>query len=268
MERFLYRLSISPYRNMIILKGGLAISAWNVPQRRFTRDIDLRGYSLNSIPAIIDVVAEICNQQVEPDGMEYLDRTIRGSTIRSNSEYPGVRITFLAELGKMQIPMHIDLDFDDCITPFPVELEYPALLAMPSPHLIAYPLETIIAEKLEAMVSLSEFNSRIKDFYDVWILSKQFDFDGHIVMTAIKNTFEHRKTEIPSELNSLFSIYKTDKFTRFWISFTNKNQSLIKHQITFSAIIDDLVIFLQTPVEALIIPKTPIGFWKAGSGWR
>ena len=128
-----------------------------------------------------------------------LPRSVRGEEIRETHAYAGVRLKMLAKLGNAHINLQVDIGFADAITPGPVTLEYPSLLGFPAPRLSAYPRETVVAEKLETAVSLGMQNSRMKDFYDLWTMAREFEFEGAVLSHAIRNTFDRRKTAIPAD---------------------------------------------------------------------
>jgi Nucleotidyl transferase AbiEii toxin, Type IV TA system len=154
------------------------------------------------------MVKEICDQVIEPDGMVFDSVTVIGQVIEENTDTPGVRLNFRSRLGSARVCMQMDIGFSDVITPQAVLSNIPTLLGMPAPRMPLYPPETVIAEKLQAMVYLGEINSRMKDFYDIWLLSRRFDFDGAILQKAIVATFQNRKTPISIET----PIALTDQF--------------------------------------------------------
>jgi hypothetical protein len=200
MERFLYRLSRSEYRDQFVLKGALMFSVWEIPWRRPTRDIDLRGYVDNEIDTVIRSVQEICEQAVEPDGMVFVSQSVRADMIQEFAPYQGIRVNFLGLLGKARVHMQLDIGFADEITPAVVDLTYPVLLDAKAPLLKGYPPEAVIAEKLHGIVFLGEINSRMKDFYDIWLLSRQYEFDGKQLSQAVQKTFARRETPIPEKI--------------------------------------------------------------------
>lgn len=199
MERFLRRLGESKYKDRFILKGALIFTVWEAPQSRATRDIDLLGYVSNTVENLSAVVREICNVQVEADGLTFKSESIVAERIKEDADYEGVRVSFTVYLGKTRIPMQIDIGFGDSVFPDATAIDYPVLLDLPSPMLKGYPRETVVAEKLEAMVKLGQLNSRMKDFYDIWLLAEYFDFDGSTLKKAIVETFANRKTELTPE---------------------------------------------------------------------
>ncbi len=179
MERFLYRLSKSPHAARFVLKGALMLRVWDAPMARPTKDIDLLGRLENSLENLSTVVREICAVDVEPDGLVFRPATVKSERIRED------RIRFDGLLARARIAMQLDVGIGDVMVPGPVEIAYPTLLDFPAPRLKGYPRETAIAEKFEAMVKLGTLNSRMKDFYDIWLLSRQFDFDGPTLAQAV-----------------------------------------------------------------------------------
>jgi hypothetical protein len=272
MERFLYRFSKSPYASQFILKGALVFTALNVSQRRTTLDIDFLARFDNQTESIEKVIKDICKVIVIPDGLVFDPQTVRGQKIKEDADYEGVRIKFTGFLEKARIPMQIDVGFGDIIYPNPKTFEYPVILDLPKPHLKGYPLESIVSEKFEAMVKLGLLNSRMKDFYDIWLMMRQFDFNGMNLVEALKKTFKHRKTELPFK-KPLFAeeIYddKSDRQT-LWKAFLKKGD--IKHapdklSDTAKAIEKFLIQPLNAVHKGLEFGKTwrVAGTWKAAS---
>lgn len=196
LERWLFRLSQSQYRDRFILKGALLFVVWKTPATRPTRDIDFLGRLKNDLEYIRTVVADVCQAQVDDDGLMFAPATVATERIAEDADYQGVRATFQATLGNARIPMQIDIGFSDVMTPGPTAISYPTILDFPAASLLAYNRETAIAEKFEAMVKLGELNSRMKDFFDVATLAANFDFEGQELAAAILATFTQRQTAI------------------------------------------------------------------------
>jgi hypothetical protein len=190
MERFLYRLAKSPFAGRFILKGALLLTAWRAPLTRPTMGIDLAGRTSNELEHIRLLVGEVCRIAAEPDGIEFDETSIEIQRIKEDAEYAGVRVRFTATLARARIPMQIDIGFGDMIVPGPIQVEYPALLEFPAPVLVAYPKETVVAEKLEALTVLGLLNSRIRDYYDLALLSRLYPFDGDPLPTPFARRFD------------------------------------------------------------------------------
>ncbi|WP_179953059.1 nucleotidyl transferase AbiEii/AbiGii toxin family protein [Desulfobotulus mexicanus] len=178
MERFLYRLSVSPHSDRFVLKGASLFLVWKGQNYRVTRDVDFLGFGSSNIRQLADEFSEICRIEFQDDGMIYLPESLNAEGIRDNQEYDGVRISLVGLLNQARIPLQIDIGFGDAVTPAPEKIEYPTIFDSPPPVLKAYPRYTLVAEKVEAMVRLGMANSRMKDFYDIWLVSKLFFLMG------------------------------------------------------------------------------------------
>ena len=205
IERLLYRLSISEYSELFTLKGALMFNAWGLTNLRPTRDIDLLGHTQNTVDAVLKIFQDLSKLEAEPDGLEFDPLHIQSERIKEDADYEGIRITMTARLGKTRLPIQIDIGFADVITPAPESLDYPTILDLPAPHLYGYPPETVIAEKFQAMIVLGMANSRMKDFYDIWMLITNFEFESSVIQNAIERTFQNRGTELPTEKHIVFS---------------------------------------------------------------
>jgi predicted nucleotidyltransferase component of viral defense system len=211
MERFLYRLSRSRQAEQFILKGALLLTAWRAPLSRSTMDIDLLGRTSNELEHVRALFTKLCNLEPEPDGIEYDAKSVKVTRIKEDADYEGVRVRFRATLARARISMQIDIGFGDVVTPGVVEVEYPTLLEFSPPVLRAYPKETVVAEKLEALTALGTLNSRMKDYFDLWALSRLYVFDGPILLKAIKATFARRATAIEAQPVGLEENFANDE---------------------------------------------------------
>ena len=169
IERFLYRLGQSPLRDKFVLKGAVLFRVWMGQLHRPTKDLDLLGRGSSDLSAVAEAVREVCLINASDGLLFHLDG-MRVERIREGAEYEGVRIRLQAELAVARIPLQIDVGFGDAITPSPSLTVVPSMLGMEPPEVLAYPKETVVAEKLHAMVLLDVSNTRMKDFYDLWLL--------------------------------------------------------------------------------------------------
>jgi len=267
IERFLYRLSQSEHSNKFVLKGALIILAWGVPLRRPTRDIDLRAFTENDIENLVGIITEICNQTVDQDGMLYDPESISATRIIEDADYQGLRIRLWAYLGKAKVPLQVDLVFADEITPSKIFVEYPTILELPPPKLFGYPRESVIAEKLQAMVFLGVMNSRMKDFYDLWLLSTKFNFTGSSLMPAILQTFNNRGTEIPDAVPDALSMkFAQDKQIE-WSAFLRRSGYDQEDILDFGVVIESLKKFLLPPLLAAARQEPFHKSWKEAGSW-
>lgn len=222
-ERFLYRFSQSKHRDKAVLKGAMMFIVWNAPYARATRDIDMLGILNNSMDNVTDMVKSICVTTVPSDGLSFDPGTVKGEQIIEDGDYKGVRVKFQGFLGNARVSMQIDFGFGDIVFPKAQEIEYPTMLDMPAPKLKGYPKETVIAEKFHTMMNLGIINSRMKDFYDIWLLIQQFDFHSGSIEQAIRKTFKNRKTTITSPIG-LFERIKSEKEKDIqWKAFIRKS---------------------------------------------
>lgn len=267
MERFLYRLSRSPHADKFVLKGALMFTAWGGLSSRPTKDIDLLARMDNTVEAVETVMREVCGQEVEADGLVFDTESVAGEAIKEDADYPGVRVTFLVTLLNGRLSMQIDMGFGDVVTPSAAMTGYPALLDFPAPLMLGYPRETVVAEKFEAMTKLGLLNSRMKDFYDLWVLCQQFDFDGVTLATAIRRTFTHRKTAVVAHPTALTPTFGGDatKQTQ-WQGFLRKTR-LNDLPTSLQSVIDELVLFLVPVAEAVKTGSTFNQVWTAPGPW-
>jgi hypothetical protein len=268
MERFLYRLSRGKSADKMILKGALMFTVWDVPYRRTTLDIDFLAQYDNQIQNIEKLVKDICIENVAEDGIIFDPQTVNGRRIKEEAAYAGVRVKFTGFLEHARIPMQIDFGFDDVIYPKPKIIDYPVILDFPVPHLKGYPPESMISEKFEAMVKLGLLNSRMKDFYDIFNLIRQFDFKGPELVKALKGTFKHRKTGFPQ--NKLFDeeIYDvTSDRQTLWKAFIKKAE--IEHAPeTLSTTATEIEKFLGEALNAILAGDIFDKIWKAPGPWK
>lgn len=269
MERFLYRFSRSEYANQFILKGALMFAVWQVLERRMTLDIDFLARYDNQIKAIEELIGDVCKVPVISDGLVFDSTGVKGKKIKENADYEGVRVKFRGFLGRSRITMQIDVAFGDVIYPKPGFVDYPVILDFPKPRIKGYPVEGVVSEKFEAIVKLGSLNSRMKDFYDLWLMLRQFNFDGIRLMRAIKRTFVHRKTPLP-EHRPVFAeeIYdeRSDRQT-LWRAFLKKGG--IRHapeKLVNVAI--EIEKFLIGPINAIKNGEEFKKKWKAAGSWK
>ena len=199
LERLLFRLSQSPHADRFVLKGAMLMMSWFEDPHRGTRDLDLLGIGDPEPEAMLATFRDILTLN-DDDGVEFDVGALRVDRIREELEYGGLRLRTTASISGARINLTVDIGFGDAMEPGAEMLDYPTMLAFPAPRLRAYARETVIAEKFQAMVALGRANSRMKDFYDIWMLSKSFDFAGDRLARAIAATFARRETAVPVDL--------------------------------------------------------------------
>lgn len=268
LERLLYRLGLSLYRDRFVLKGAMLFSLWGGETYRATRDVDFLGFGDSSTKEIEKVFRELCEAPVEDDGLMFRADSVVAQSIRDAMDYGGIRVTLEATLAKARIPIQADIGFGDAVTPAIEEIEYPTLLDAPAPKIRAYPRETVIAEKYEATVRLGIANSRMKDLYDLWVMAHTFDFDGAMLCEAIQKTFKRRKTDLPKSVPTAFMPeFHEDKAKQVqWQAFMSKALAAA-NAVSLADVIGVARNFLMPPTEALVAGKTFKAQWLRGGPW-
>lgn len=268
MEKFLLRMSRSPYTEEFVLKGALLLRAIGISEIRPTRDIDVLRYGGHTIPEVEKVIAECCTVEVVEDGLDFDPESVSGEEIREQEEYDGIRITLRGSLGNARIHLQIDMGFGDVVTPEPLVIEYPTLIDGASPRLRAYTLESAIAEKYQAMVDKGVLNSRMKDYFDIYYLADNKSFDGIQLQSAVKQTFQKRKTEIPEEVPLALtkSFYENEMKDKQWKAFIGK-VSANKVPLDLEEVVTRLADFLWPLTEAIDLNSTYDMKWHPENGW-
>ncbi len=264
MERMLYRLSTSKFASKFVLKGASLFLVWTGQNYRVTKDADLLGFGnpdANRLKAIFNELCELNTESI--DGIVFQKSSLKVESIREGQEYDGIRITLRGLLGSANIPLQIDIGFGDVVIPKQETVQYPTLLNGPAPVLKAYPKYTVIAEKFEAMVKLGIANSRMKDFYDVYLLSCLFDFECVILKDAIINTFKRRNTLLPEDVPFAFtSDFFDDAQKKIqWKAFLKKSKAQLAKE-DLSSIVGGLEKFLM-PVIKNYPGKSWQKMWKS-----
>lgn len=263
MERFLYRLSQSTHNRCFTLKGALMLWVIQGPNSRPTRDIDMLGQTSNEPGAILAQVREVIATKVVDDGLSFDPNTLKAESITADADYQGLRVTFTGTLDKARVPMQLDIGFGDTVFPLPSWQDFPALLDFPSARIQCYTPESSIAEKFQAMVNLGELNSRMKDFYDIWLLSRQNVFTLADLSGAVAQTFQNRGTELPQ--SSPFFTAFTDSKQPQWQAF-HKRLGQPHVPQAFSAIVASVVAFLA-PVMENQSAETEQKIWYPPGPW-
>jgi len=226
IERFLYRLSIVPARDIYWLKGALLFDLWFDVPHRPTRDADFLGFGPADAEVLASTLREVCGVAVD-DGMQFDPASITIEEIRDDDRYGGLRVRLLGKLGNARCNMQLDVGYGDAVTPGPEEAIYPALLDdQPAPRLRVYPRASVAAEKLEAIVSLGMANSRMKDYFDLRALAQEGVLNAALFGDAIAATFQRRGTALPKDM----PLGLSDEFARDaakraqWKAFLGKNR--------------------------------------------
>jgi hypothetical protein len=268
IERFLARLARSPHVDTVLLKGALMLPVWGVPRARPTMDIDLLRRGSGAQATVARLVEECASINDPTDGVVFDPTTISVEQIRDAAEYVGTRIRISARLDNVRQTVQIDFGIGDAVYPQPKVINYPVLLASAPVRLNAYPVEASIAEKFHAMVNLDMQNSRVKDFYDIWILSRTLVFSGPELSLAIESTFERRNTEVPVSppvaLTARFHLEPVH--VRQWAAFARRiGESALANE--FSQVVNDLAEFLMPAAKAATASAEFFYRWEPRGPW-
>lgn len=265
MERFLYRLSQSVYADRFILKGALMLRVWRSPEFRPTMDIDMLGRTSNEEASLVAQIRDVMAVDVVPDGLTFDPESIKSERITEDADYEGIRIRFRGLLDSAKINMQVDIGFGDIVYPGPEKSYLPVILEVPAPQLLCYSRESAIAEKFEAMVKLGSLNSRMKDFYDIWLLARQFQFDGEKLAEAIRLTFEKRGTSIPQGVAAFEQSFIDAKQVQ-WEAFHKRLQQ--EHAPKAFRDVVAVVEEFLAPIAALLSQGNPqFSRWPASGPW-
>jgi len=266
-ERLLFRLATSRHGHGFVLKGAALFTLWTGRPHRVTRDIDLLGFGEATESHIRAVFTEALSLEVEDDGVTFDLETLAVGPIREEQEYGGVRVELVARITTARVRLQVDVGFGDAITPSAVVVEFPPLLDFPGPRLRAYPRETVVAEKVEAMVQLGMANSRMKDFYDVALLARTFDFDGELLLRAIRATFDRRKTALPRVLPlALTSAFADDATKKTqWSGFARK--AGVQDMGSLAEAVSAVAAFIGEPLLAAAQGGSHAYRWRAPGPW-
>lgn len=250
-ERFLSRLAHSGHVNRFILKGGFLLLAYNIDKARPTKDIDFLGVNVSGDRKELErLIGEIASVDLN-DGVRFLPDSIVSDVIKEDADYEGVRVKLTARIGSARNTIQIDFGFGDIVTPHPLQMDYPTLLDREDVKVLAYSKETIVAEKFEAIVKLTTFNTRMKDFYDISFLAHEFDFEGKTLQSAIKNTFLRRQTSLDAAKELLDSDFGAQaSFQRHWEAFKKRTKLTTKQD--FKNLFEEMRAFLLPAAKAEI----------------
>lgn len=226
LERLLYRLSISPQKDNFLLKGALLFDLWYDVPLRPTHDIDLLGFEIAEIPYLINDFEELCKLEVD-DGIFFDLNSIKAEEIRKEANYSGIRVKLVGIIDNARCAIQVDIGYGDTVTPAPESVLYPVMLIdMPAPRLRVYPRYTVIAEKLDAIITLGMANTRMKDYFDLYVILRDTQLDRAVLEQAVSATLIRRGTSrpnvAPTGLSERFSM--NPQKNNQWNAFVSRNK--------------------------------------------
>jgi predicted nucleotidyltransferase component of viral defense system len=270
MERLLYRMSKSTHADKFILKGASLFLVWKGHSYRVTKDADFLAFGFLNEESLVALFKEIVSiPGCEDDGLGFESDSIRAVPIREEQKYGGIRVMLIAHLHNARIPLQIDVGFGDAVTPPPEIVTYPSALGNPPAQLRAYTRYSVVAEKFEAMVQLGIADSRMKDFYDIWLMSRLFEFHFGTLCKAIKDTFKRRKTNIPDNVPTALSeeFWGDTQKRAQWNAFLRKSKPENAER-DFEKLVTGIADFLLPTLQAIQAKDMHNRNWEPGGPWK
>lgn len=266
LERLLYRISQLPEGDNFALKGAFAFLVWEGKLSRQTRDLDLLGSGPPDTKRLEEILVHACEADVEDDGIQFRPNSLEVAPIREGAEYEGIRAELKAYIGSARLRLQIDVGFGDTVVPHAQRKTFPGLLDFPEPEIKTYPPETVVSEKVHGMVRFGRANTRMKDFYDVWRISKTLQLGGDNLVEAFQSTFECRETALPLKppvaITETFVEQSGKK--RQWQAFA---QQIGRSDLRLRALVDRLRKFLLPVLRAATKKEQSLGRWYPDKGW-
>lgn len=271
IERFLFRLSLTEAGEHYVLKGATLFVTWPEHVSRPTKDLDLLGQGSPDPTALTDLFARICAVSAPEDGIVFDPRTLKIEVVREADKYQGATLGLQASLSRAVIPVQIDIGFGDHVYPAPRRADFPCLLDdLPRASILMYPPETVVAEKFEAMMRFGQANSRIKDFYDIWLATRTFSFDLAAMVEAVSGTLRRRETSVPTSI----PVGLGDAFVSFveqkghWAAFLRRTRPTVNPP-EFAQLVEELRRFFRPIIAGLAQPEATQGQWdRHAATWR
>jgi hypothetical protein len=264
IERLLYRMSQTRAKDDYILKGATLFVTWPKHVFRPSGDVDFLGQGEHDPEALLALFKEICAVEQLDDGIVYNAGSLMVAPLREDEPYPGARITLQGNLGSAVIPVFVDVGFGDFVFPSPIRRVFPGILpGLPAADILMYPPETVVAEKYEAIVRFGEATTRIKDFYDIWVISRTFEFQLSILVEAVGGTFRRRGTSTPTVMPAALMQAFTDRgeTKNLWAGFLRRTPLALPPS-PFEELVSDLRQFLNPVISGLEWPESARGTWN------
>ena len=266
-EEFLRRLEKSKYAENLVLKGGLFIYSLTDFDSRVTVDVD---FLLKKIPNTPEQLTTVIEEIISTDtGNDFITFEIKDvAPIALAKKYAGIGVSIVAHIKNTRTPFSIDFGVGDVIVPKQEKRKIPTQLDdFDAPSVNTYSIETTIAEKIDAILSLMEFSSRMKDYYDIYYLANKFDFDGATLTEALKKTFENRLHSFTAEqFEQVMSFDNDDAMQKKWKAFVRKIETKTDD---FGKVIETINLFLAEPFKAAVENTIFTAHWTASDNeWK
>lgn len=269
IERLLYRLVQTSHADRFVLKGALLFVLWDEDTHRPTKDIDLLGMGPIDEQKLLEIFRDICKAEVPDDGVHFNPDSIVVEEIRQGEFYHGYRVKIRASLGTAEIRVQVDIGLGDTIYPEPVVKEFPPLLDEPGPDVKIYPRGTMVAEKFDTIIELGMRNSRMKDYFDLYILAKNFDFEGEVLAHAIVTTLLRRGRTLPFDnpIGLTEEFYNNLEKKKQWHAFLSRAAPNCMN-VSLQEVITLLQIFFEKIIQVCLKGNKFEANWIAGGPWN
>lgn len=268
-ERLLYRLSVSEEAANFCIKGGVLLSAYNNGDLlRPTEDIDFNGFDKNAdIATVESALKKILATPVADDGVQFILDTMTVKKDRVGI-IPGGKIALQATVHSAKVEIRVDVGFGNPVSPEVRTIIMPTLLdgVAPKPEVLAYPLETVIAEKVHAMAQFGASNTRVKDYFDVWMLMKTQSFEGQELVDALVRTFEAQEREIPSTPIEGLTEDFVDEQEGAWKAFLKRIDH--RSKLDLEQVVEEIAELVNPVIEAAVSGAELSQTWEAQGGWN
>ena len=268
-ERLLYRLSVSEEAANFCIKGGVLLSAYNNGDLlRPTEDIDFNGFDKNADIATVETaLKKILATPVADDGVQFILDTMTVKKDRVGI-IPGGKIALQATVHSAKVEIRVDVGFGNPVSPEVRTIIMPTLLdgVAPKPKVLAYPLETVIAEKVHAMAQFGAPNTRVKDYFDVWMLMKTHSFEGQELVDALVRTFEAQEREIPSTPIEGLTEDFVDEQEGAWKAFLKRIDH--RSKLDLGQVVEEIAELVNPVIEAAVSGGELNQTWEAPDGWN
>ena len=268
IERLLFRLSQTEAAERYVLKGAMLFVTWPQHVFRPTGDVDLLGEGNPDPAALADLFTRICQVEAPDDGIVFDPADLKVEPVREADRYQGARLSLRGRLTSAIIPVLVDIGFGDYVHPAPKRENFPSLLpGLPQASILMYPPETVVAEKFEAMIRFGEANGRIKDFHDIWVITRTFPLDLSNLVEAVGGTLRRRETAIPIAmpvgLTDAFAVIANER--GLWSGFLRRTPPSLEPP-AFPQLQEELRRFFAPVIAGLSRPEAARGRWDPDTG--
>jgi predicted nucleotidyltransferase component of viral defense system len=264
IERLIYRLNQVEEAKNFVLKGGMLFVTWPEQIFRPTKDLDLLGFGDPSPENVRLIFEKICAADCPEDGIKFDSASLKLDTVRESNNYRGIQLKLNSTLAKAKIKIQVDIGFGDYVHPAPRSGTFPNILeGLPKTQILMYPPETVIAEKLHAITILGLSSTRLKDYYDLWVLIRIYKFSHQVVLQAVRGTFIRRQDQLPTGLPvGLTKTFAESGGAKLWQAFLRRSGAPPNTPLDLSLVMLDLQKFFILLFDSPTVNQTINLHWN------